>query len=84
MSLRTRHLLAIAMVSTLSILTQCGLTLWNPMSICAGHVSFFASTEPFSTGGVYVNFLGNEGEKQVMAAYGEAEYERLVALKKQI
>ncbi len=42
---------------------------------------FFASTEPFSTGGVYVNFLGNEGEKRVKAAYGEAKYERLVALK---
>lgn len=42
---------------------------------------FFASTEPFSTGGVYVNFLGNEGEKRVVAAYGEAKYERLVALK---
>lgn len=42
---------------------------------------FFASTEPFSTGSVYVNFLGNEGEKRVKAAYGEAKYERLVALK---
>jgi FAD/FMN-containing dehydrogenase len=42
---------------------------------------FFASMEPFSTGGVYVNFLGNEGEKRVMAAYGQANYERLVALK---
>ena len=41
----------------------------------------FASMEPFSTGGVYVNFLGNEGEKRVMAAYGPAKYERLVALK---
>ncbi len=42
---------------------------------------FFASTEPFSTGGVYVNFLGNEGEKRVRDAYGQAKYERLVALK---
>jgi FAD/FMN-containing dehydrogenase len=42
---------------------------------------FFASTEPFSTGGVYVNFLGNEGEKRVKAAYGQANYERLVTLK---
>ncbi len=42
---------------------------------------FFASTEPFSTGSVYVNFLGNEGEKRIKAAYGEAKYERLVALK---
>lgn len=42
---------------------------------------FFASTEPFSTGGVYVNFLGNEGEKRIKAAYGPANYERLVMLK---
>jgi FAD/FMN-containing dehydrogenase len=42
---------------------------------------FFASTEPFSTGGVYVNFLGNEGEKRVRAAYGDAKYKRLTALK---
>jgi FAD/FMN-containing dehydrogenase len=42
---------------------------------------FFATMESFSTGGVYVNFLGNEGEKRVTAAYGQANYERLVALK---
>jgi FAD/FMN-containing dehydrogenase len=37
--------------------------------------------QPFSTGGVYVNFLGNEGEDRVRAAYGGEKYERLVALK---
>ncbi|MGH6899437.1 MAG: FAD-binding oxidoreductase [Geminicoccaceae bacterium] len=35
---------------------------------------------PFSTGGVYVNNLGDEGEERVRAAYG-GNYERLVALK---
>ena len=35
---------------------------------------------PFSTGGVYVNNLGDEGEDRVQAAYGE-NYQRLVALK---
>jgi Berberine and berberine like len=39
-------------------------------------------TEPFSTGGVYVNFLGEEGEDQVKAAYG-SHFQRLVALKRQ-
>ena len=38
-------------------------------------------TAPFSTGGVYVNFLGEEGEDQVKAAYG-SHYQRLVALKR--
>jgi hypothetical protein len=40
-----------------------------------------AATAPFSTGGVYVNFLGEEGVDQVQAAYG-ANYSRLVALKR--
>jgi len=35
---------------------------------------------PYACSGVYVNFLGNEGEERVRAAYG-ANYERLVALK---
>jgi FAD/FMN-containing dehydrogenase len=36
--------------------------------------------EPFGSPGVYVNFLGHEGEGRVRAAYG-VNYERLVALK---
>ena len=32
------------------------------------------------TGGVYVNFLSQEGEERVRAAYG-GNYDRLVALK---
>jgi hypothetical protein len=35
---------------------------------------------PFSTGGVYANNLGEEGEVRVQAAYGD-NYPRLVALK---
>lgn len=37
--------------------------------------------QPFSTGGVYMNFLGNEGQERVRAAYGAAKYQRLAALK---
>jgi FAD/FMN-containing dehydrogenase len=37
--------------------------------------------QPWSTGGVYVNFLGDEGRDRVRAAYGEETYDRLVALK---
>jgi FAD/FMN-containing dehydrogenase len=35
---------------------------------------------PYARSGVYVNFLGNEGEERVRAAYG-VNYERLIALK---
>jgi FAD/FMN-containing dehydrogenase len=36
--------------------------------------------QPFSSGGVYVNYLGNEGEERVKTAYG-VNYQRLAALK---
>ncbi|GFJ94419.1 BBE domain-containing protein [Phytohabitans rumicis] len=36
---------------------------------------------PFSAGGTYVNFLGDEGPDRVRAAYDEATYQRLVDLK---
>ena len=42
--------------------------LWNAM-------------RPFSTGGVYANNLGDEGEERVQAAYGK-NYPRLAALKR--
>jgi FAD/FMN-containing dehydrogenase len=31
---------------------------------------------------VYINFLGDEGDEHVWAAYGAEKYERLVELKK--
>ncbi len=37
--------------------------------------------QPFLAGSVYVNYLGDEGEERVKAAYTPAKYERLVALK---
>jgi FAD/FMN-containing dehydrogenase len=36
---------------------------------------------PFSTGGVYVNNLGDEGDERVRAAFGE-NYTRLATLKR--
>ncbi|MDR6858182.1 hypothetical protein J2W96_004508 [Variovorax guangxiensis] len=40
----------------------------------------FKAATPFATGGVYVNFLTQEEQERVHAAYGE-NYARLVALK---
>jgi FAD/FMN-containing dehydrogenase len=36
---------------------------------------------PYSHGGAYVNFMGEEGQERVRAAYGDAKYARLQALK---
>ena len=43
--------------------------------------SFWSALEPWHTT-VYVNFLGDEGEDRIRAAYGEAKYERLKTLKR--
>jgi FAD/FMN-containing dehydrogenase len=40
-----------------------------------------ADMRPWATGGVYLNFVGDEGADRVAAGYGEANYERLVRVK---
>lgn len=42
---------------------------------------FWSALTPYDPLGVYVNFLGEEGEERVRAAYGEEKYLRLVGLK---
>ncbi len=45
---------------------------------------FWEAMQPYSTGGVYVNYLGqeaDEGVDRVKAAYGPEKYQRLIALK---
>jgi FAD/FMN-containing dehydrogenase len=44
--------------------------------------NFWEAVRPHSTGRVYVNFLGQEGQDRVRAAYGAAKYERLRTLKR--
>ena len=43
---------------------------------------FFDALQPHATGRVYLNFLGDEGQERVRAAYGERNYERLARLKR--
>lgn len=62
-------------------------TAWEDASQSDRHIAwtrdFWREMRPFSSGGVYVNFLSEgEGEDRVRAAYG-AHYKRLVELKNQ-
>jgi hypothetical protein len=43
---------------------------------------FFDAMQPHASGRVYVNFLGDEGQDRVRAAYGEHNYKRLARLKR--
>jgi FAD/FMN-containing dehydrogenase len=36
---------------------------------------------PYSTGHIYLNFVGDEGEDRVIAGYGRENYERLAQVK---
>jgi FAD/FMN-containing dehydrogenase len=44
---------------------------------------FWDAMEAYSNGGVYVNYLGQEGESRIRAAYGPAKFARLAAIKRQ-
>jgi FAD/FMN-containing dehydrogenase len=43
--------------------------------------AFRRDIDQYATGGVYLNFVGDEGEDRVRAAYGDAKYGRLAAIK---
>jgi FAD/FMN-containing dehydrogenase len=44
---------------------------------------FSRAIQPFATGQVYLNFLGDEGEDRIRRAYGADKYARLAVLKKE-
>jgi FAD/FMN-containing dehydrogenase len=43
--------------------------------------SFRAALKPYATGGIYLNFIGDEGEDRVRAAFGPEKYDRMAAIK---
>lgn len=61
-------------------------TRWEDPEESARHVAhtrrFFEEAQAASAGGVYVNFLGDEGADRVRHAYGEDTFARLQALKR--
>lgn len=42
-----------------------------------------ADVQPWASGAVYLNFIGNEGKERVVAGFGEEGYERLVTVKRE-
>jgi FAD/FMN-containing dehydrogenase len=43
--------------------------------------SFWSELLPFTAGGGYVNYLGEEGDERILGSYGSELYERLERLK---
>jgi hypothetical protein len=43
--------------------------------------AFFEAMRPFSTGGSYINFLGDEGDERIRGAFSPGGYARLAAIK---
>ncbi len=58
--------------------------MWSDPAESERHIRWadelWQAMQPFSSGGVYVNYLSNEGEERIKSAYG-TNYERLVTLK---
>ncbi|MDQ0472248.1 FAD-binding oxidoreductase [Labrys wisconsinensis] len=61
------------------------IAIWDDAAQDEAHVGWaraaWTAATPYSTGGVYANNLGEEGDERVRAAYG-GNHERLVALKR--
>ncbi|WP_431955751.1 FAD-binding oxidoreductase [Nocardia lijiangensis] len=59
--------------------------LWEDAADDAYGISWVRNTiaamRPFSTGAVYLNFIGDEGMDRVIAGYGQENYARLAAVK---
>jgi len=62
------------------------LSIWTDPGEWDQHVAWaraaWDSLRPFSAGGAYVNFLGDEGPDRVKGAYGVTAYNRLVEVKR--
>ncbi|WP_068053420.1 FAD-binding oxidoreductase [Nocardia xishanensis] len=59
--------------------------LWEDAADDAAGISWardaIAAMQPFATGAVYLNFIGDEGMDRVIAGYGRQNYTRLAAVK---
>jgi FAD/FMN-containing dehydrogenase len=60
-------------------------SLWDDPAADAANIAWTrelgAAIKPFTTGRVYVNFIGDEGQERVVASFGREGYARMQALK---
>ncbi|MET3206549.1 MULTISPECIES: BBE domain-containing protein [unclassified Arthrobacter] len=45
---------------------------------------FRGKIAPYATGGVWLNFIGNEGQERTRAAFGNGNYARLALVKRDV
>lgn len=61
------------------------IAIWQDSAEAERHIAWsrqsFEKLRPFATPGVYVNFVGSDGEDRITSAYPPQTYERLVQLK---
>jgi hypothetical protein len=55
---------------------------WHEGPLQQGEALVKPLRDSYRSGSQYLNYLGDEGESRVKAAYGEAKYVRLAALKR--
>ncbi len=64
------------------------ISMWEDPSATDANVAwareFHDALQPFATGGVYVNFLSEEGPERVAAAYGDEKFARLARIKAEV
>jgi FAD/FMN-containing dehydrogenase len=62
------------------------LSMWADASDDDTNISFTrqvsTAIKPWTTGGVYINFIGDEGQARLEAAYGQEKYARLQRIKR--
>ena len=60
-------------------------SVWEDPAVTDANVAwaraFHDAMQPFATGGVYVNFLSEEGDERIRAAYGADKFARLAQIK---
>ena len=64
--------------------SRCSRTRTQRKRTWRGAREFYDAMQPYATDGVYVNFLSEEGDERVVAAYGPEKFARLARIKRDL